>query len=264
MQPQTRSMSMLQTPLAPQTREGASRRIDGHWQIASRPELDRLAMPSGMGRRMFVPKLNVLIAATSLLGLALALAGAWPSDAQVAPTSDLRPVASFSGIADPKARSVALFEEAGRVITHPRCVNCHPVSDRPLQGNAGRPHQPPIFATASGMGSPSMPCSGCHGQSNFTLIGTRVGSMPGNPKWQLAPREMAWQGKSLGAICRQIKDTTRNGGRDYAALIDHAAHDDLVAWGWHPGAGREPAPGTQEAFGSLVKAWIETGAECPA
>ena len=100
-----------------------------------------------------------------------------------------------AGIADPKARSVALFAEAGRVITHPRCVNCHPVSDRPLQGNAGQPHQPPIFATESGMGSPSAPCSSCHGQSNFTLIGTRVGSMPGNPKWQLAPREMAWQGK---------------------------------------------------------------------
>ncbi|HEX9869520.1 MAG TPA: Isoquinoline 1-oxidoreductase subunit, partial [Candidatus Tectomicrobia bacterium] len=26
---------------------------------------------------------------------------------------------------------------------------------------------------------------------------------------------------------------------------------------------REPAPGTQEAFGALIKAWDETGAVCP-
>ena len=43
-----------------------------------------------------------------------------------------------------------------------------------------------------------------------------------------------------------------------------AGHDELVAWGWAPGADREPAPGTQEAFGALVAAWVETGAECPA
>ena len=206
------------------------------------------------------PSLSLAVAA--LTGLLLAASS--PLGAQQRSGADLRTVESFGAIADPKARSVALFEEAGRVLTHPRCVNCHPVNDRPLQGDAGKPHQPLVLATESGMGSSSMPCTACHGQSNFTLVGTRVGSMPGNPKWHLAPREMAWQGKSLPEICRQIKDTTRNGGRDFAALIEHSAHDELVGWGWNPGAGREPAPGTQEVFGQLVKAWIETGAECPA
>jgi hypothetical protein len=42
-----------------------------------------------------------------------------------------------------------------------------------------------------------------------------------------------------------------------------AAHDDLVAWAWRPGEGREPAPGTQELFGQLIQAWIDTGAQCP-
>jgi hypothetical protein len=41
------------------------------------------------------------------------------------------------------------------------------------------------------------------------------------------------------------------------------ANDDLVAWGWNPGAGREPAPGTQAQLGELVKAWIDAGAHCP-
>ncbi|HZF52700.1 MAG TPA: hypothetical protein VE093_28790 [Polyangiaceae bacterium] len=38
----------------------------------------------------------------------------------------LKPVSAFASITDPAARSVALFTEAGRVITHPRCTNCHP------------------------------------------------------------------------------------------------------------------------------------------
>jgi hypothetical protein len=44
---------------------------------------------------------------------------------------------------------------------------------------------------------------------------------------------------------------------------EHAAKDDLVAWGWAPGVGRDPAPGTQELFGQLIKAWIDSGAQCP-
>lgn len=210
---------------------------------------------------------SAIWAAVILVGLA---AGSSSARAQSPAGGALRPAGgalrtadSFAGITDAKARSVALFGEAGRVITHPRCVNCHPATDRPLQGMTSRPHQPPIFATASGMGSPSMPCTSCHGPANFTLVGTRVGSMPGNPKWHLAPREMAWHGKSLGDICRQIKDPSRNGGMDHAALVEHVSKDDLVGWGWDPGAGREPAPGTQAIFGDLVKAWLETGAECP-
>jgi hypothetical protein len=74
---------------------------------------------------------------------------------------------------------------------------------------------------------------------------------------------MAWQGKPLGEICRQLKDPKRNGGRDLALLHEHAARDDLIAWGWQPGAGRDPAPGTQQLFGALVQAWIDTGAQCP-
>ena len=87
--------------------------------------------------------------------------------------------------------------------------------------------------------------------------------MPGHPKWQLAPLEMAWEGQTLGAICAQIKDPARNGGKDLAAIHEHMAHDSLVGWGWTPGEGREPAPGNQEAFGQLIQTWIDTGAHCP-
>jgi hypothetical protein len=178
---------------------------------------------------------------------------------------DLRPVSAFAGIGDERARSVALFGEAGKVITHPRCVNCHPVTDRPLQGETQRqhPHSPRVVRGEAGMGVPGLACTTCHGPENVRLVATSLKSVPGHPKWQLAPIEMAWEGQTLGAICEQIKDPQRNGGRDLAAMHEHMAKDDLVGWGWKPGEGREPAPGTQEAFGALIGAWIETGAHCP-
>jgi hypothetical protein len=42
---------------------------------------------------------------------------------------------------------------------------------------------------------------------------------------------MAWEGKTIGDICRQLKDPDRNGGRDLAMLQEHVAKDDLV-WPW--------------------------------
>jgi len=74
---------------------------------------------------------------------------------------------------------------------------------------------------------------------------------------------MAWQGRSLGEICNQITDPERNGGKSLADLLKHNAEDGLVGWAWHPGDGRTPAPGSQEGFGALTAAWIESGAHCP-
>jgi hypothetical protein len=174
------------------------------------------------------------------------------------PSDRLASVESFSSIADPAARSAAIFTELGKVLTHPRCLNCHPAGDRPRQGDTSRLHQPPVVRGADGFGLPAMRCPICHLQANFDPAG-----VPGNPIWHLAPREMAWEGKTLGEICAQIKDPARNGNRALAALIEHIGEDHLVGWAWAPGYGRQPAPGTQKEAGALVEAWINTGAECP-
>ena len=121
------------------------------------------------------------------------------------------------------------------------------------------PHQPLVVRGASGHGMPGMACGTCHGQANYD--GARV---PGHPQWHLAPLAMAWEGRSLGQICEQIKDPARNGGKDMQALLHHMAEDSLVGWGWTPGPGRDPAPGTQAGFGRLLQAWAEAGAHCPA
>ena len=74
---------------------------------------------------------------------------------------------------------------------------------------------------------------------------------------------MAWEGLTQHALCEQLKDPSRNGGKSVAEIVEHSAHDSLVAWGWTPGHGRESAPGSQAAFGALMAAWMKDGAVCP-
>jgi hypothetical protein len=189
--------------------------------------------------------------------LSVALIGVVGSTPQVQDSTELRAPSAFAGITEPQARSRALFTEAAKVIMNPRCMNCHPAADRPTQGNDIHAHLPPV---AHGAGS----CQTCHTDRNFTLMErASYQSIPGHPRWDVAPIEMAWQGKSAGEICQQIKDPQRNGGRSLELLHDHLAKDDLIAWAWHPGAGRDPVPGTQERLGELVRAWIDSGAACP-
>ena len=145
---------------------------------------------------------------------------------------------SFSSIGDTTARSAAIFTELGKVLTHARCVNCHPAGDRPRQGDQRRLHQPPVTRGADGHGLETLRCPICHQKANF-----EPGRMPGHPEWHLAPREMAWEGKTVAEICVQINT--------------------LVGWAWEPGFGRQPAPGTQKHARALVEAWVKTGAACP-
>jgi hypothetical protein len=191
--------------------------------------------------------------------LGVLVAGLSTTLAQTPARQELQSPSAFQSIRDRAQRSRAIFAEIGKVLTHPRCMNCHPAGDQPLQGADHRIHFPP--ARRPGLGDS---CAACHTDRNVTLHETAsFQSIPGHPRWELAPLSMAWEGKSLGDICRQIKDKDRNGGRDLALLQEHIAKDDLVAWGWNPGAGREPAPGNQEIAGQLTKAWIDSGAECP-
>lgn len=165
--------------------------------------------------------------------------------------------------ADDAARSAALFTEMGKVLQHPRCLNCHPVTGGPTQGDDMHPHNPPIVRGEADFGAPGLNCNTCHGTENIPYL-SQAGSIPGHDPWQLAPVSMGWQGRSLAEICAQIKDPARNGGKDLAAILDHHARDGLVGWGWAPGEGRTPAPGSQQLFGELTRAWIDTGAACPA
>jgi hypothetical protein len=199
-------------------------------------------------------------------GVFAALAGCGGSVATPASTpplrevsrTELRAVADFARIGDRAARSRALFLEASGVLLHPRCVNCHPDGDVPHQGMQRALHDPPVQRGPDDRGVPGMECAACHQDRNQHLA-----RVPGAPSWHLAPAAMAWVGKSPRHVCEQLKDPARNGGKSLAQIVEHSARDELVGWGWAPGADREPAPGTQQQFGELVAAWVEAGAECP-
>jgi hypothetical protein len=210
------------------------------------------------------PVLFLALAASGLIFAAAAydaIGREEATDQLILPTNPitLRSPADFAAIDDLSARSIALFQEAGKVIQSPRCMNCHPRTDRPTQTDAMRPHQPLALRGPDGHGPiGGVGCKTCHGDANYDPA-----RVPGNPRWALAPAAMAWQGRSLAQICTQIKDLKRNGDKSLAALIVHFSKDDLVGWAWRPGGGRIPAPGTQEQMGALIKAWVETGASCP-
>ena len=203
--------------------------------------------------------MRVELHAGVLLGVAALLATMISAQAvSDVPAESLAKVDSFAAIGDTAARSAALFTEAAKVLTHPRCMNCHPAGDRPRQGDLRRLHQPPVDRGEDGFGLPALRCPICHQQANFD-----PGRVPGDPAWHLAPRDMGWEGKTVGQICAQIKDPTRNGGRSLDDIVHHIGTDHLVGWAWAPGAGRQSAPGTQAQEGALLDEWVKTGAVCP-
>jgi mono/diheme cytochrome c family protein len=158
---------------------------------------------------------------------------------------------------DPAVRSRELFAKMAKVLMHPRCVNCHTPDESPRQGDLHVLHDPPVVRGPANR-VVGMQCTTCHQQRNAELA-----RIPGAPDWHLAPVEMVWLDRTAAQICEQLKDPARNGGRTLAQIQDHLAHDPLVGWGWHPGAGREPAPGTQAELGMITQQWIATGAACP-
>ncbi len=160
--------------------------------------------------------------------------------------------------------------EAGRawsqieqVLTSPRCINCHPASDRPTQTDAMRPHQMSVTRGPSDHGAPGLHCSACHQTRNNDASG-----VPGAPHWGLAPRSMGWVGLTSGELCRRLKDPAANGNRSVADLVKHMTEDALVLWAWQPGRNgrgeeRKPPPVTIAQLGEALGTWAAAGAPCP-
>ena len=158
---------------------------------------------------------------------------------------------------------VAAFETVRAVLQHPRCQNCHIPGDAPLQFDAGLPHTQNVLRGPEGKGAPGLACATCHGMAN-PPASYGASMPPGAPNWHLPPpeRKMVFLNLSSGELCRVVRDPEKNGGKDFAALTEHVAHDQLVLWGWHPGAGRAPVPVPHAEFVAKFKTWIDAGAPC--
>lgn len=159
------------------------------------------------------------------------------------------------------AISQAAFLEAYKVFMHPRCMNCHPNGDRPLQGNDSHIHAQNVQRGPDGKGLFALKCANCHQDMN--LPGANM--PPGNPNWHLTPPEMpmVFQGRSPRELALQMVDTKQNGGKSLAELLHHVTNDPLVKWGWNPGDGRTLPPLTHEEFAKQMQVWIDNGAVAP-
>jgi hypothetical protein len=165
--------------------------------------------------------------------------------------------------AQSKSESENLFMQMHRVLTHPRCLNCHPKGNSPKQGDEARLHVPRMTRGPQDHGPAGMHCDTCHQGANFAASG-----VPGAPNWHLAPLAMAWEDRTPGEICRQMLDQRRNGNKSLAQIVEHLTQDELVAWGWNPGVdvtgkAREPVPIPKPEFNRIVHAWEKSGAACP-
>ena len=158
-------------------------------------------------------------------------------------------------------KSVAAFKEVYKVLMSPRCMNCHPSGNVPLQGEDSHLHTMLPKRGEDGKGIYAMKCSNCHQSENVPGVHTP----PGNPKWHLPPADMkmVFQGKTPRQLALQLMDKERNGHKDKALLLEHA-RDTLVKAGWNPGAGRALPPLTYEAFVNAWDTWINTGGFAPA
>ena len=159
------------------------------------------------------------------------------------------------------ATGAAAFATVARVLQSPRCRNCHPAGDRPLQGDRGRPHRMNVSrrSVAAGLG-----CGTCHQTRNADLLGV-IGGPPGAPHWGLPPATapMVFQGRTARALCVQLRDPVQTNGRDLPALLHHVSEDPLVLWGWAPGGARTPPPVSHDAFVAAFATWVAAGGACP-
>lgn len=164
--------------------------------------------------------------------------------------------------ADKKKKARAAFNAAAKVILSPRCVNCHPAGDSPLQGDTSKLHDPEVMRGTEGRGAEDLQCAMCHLEKNTDVDP----APPGVTDWHMpsAEQKMIFQGLTAGELCRNLKDPQKNGGRKSAKeVVEHLATDPKVLWAWSPGNNRTIPAMSHAAFIKKMNEWVANGAACP-
>ena len=163
-----------------------------------------------------------------------------------------------------REQALAAFETVRGVLQSPRCQNCHPAGDAPLQGDDSHVHNQNIQRGPAGTGMVGAECTTCHRNAN-PPDDFGAHTPPGLEKgWHMPTPEqkLVFVGVPAGQLCEQIKDPARNGGKDATALRAHL-DDPLVTWAWAPGFGRKPPPISHAEFVNAWEVWTAGGSPCP-
>ncbi len=205
-------------------------------------------------RRYILPGRMLMVMFVIIIVIGVANS-AFMTDSNTEPTAALQ-----QGKANDSIASVKAFSEVYRVLMSPRCMNCHPAGDVPLQGDDSHLHTMLPKRGKDGHGLYAMKCGNCHQPENTTGLHMP----PGNPKWALPPSDMkmVFEGRKPRELALQIMDYNRNGHKNKAKLIEHA-RDTLVKAGWNMGEGRKPPPLTYQEFVKAWDTWIEKGGYAP-
>lgn len=156
------------------------------------------------------------------------------------------------------------FDKMMAVLTHQRCVNCHPAGEKPRKGDDSHVTRAlGVARGAHGEGLEGLTCKTCHTDQNNDYSG-----VPGAPHWALAPESMAWEGLSRVEIARSMLNRDNNGNKSLEDIVEHLTEHELVLWAWDPGVDaeglpREKPPVSKEDYIEAVKAWAEAGAIIP-
>lgn len=156
--------------------------------------------------------------------------------------------------------SVKAFADVYKVLMSPRCMNCHPSGDVPLQGDDSHLHAMLPKRGKDGKGLYAMKCTNCHQPTNIAGLN----KPPGHPDWHLPPAnmKMVFEGRTPNQLAKQLVNPRTNGNKNMQQLIEHA-DDGLVKAGWNPGEGRTLPPLSHEEFKKAWITWIKTGAYAP-
>jgi hypothetical protein len=158
-------------------------------------------------------------------------------------------------------KSKEAFLKAYTVFTHPRCMNCHPKGDIPLQGDDSHLHAQGVQRGREGKGVLALKCKNCHQEANLK----GVNQPPGNPHWQMPPmnRKMVFEGMSPKQLAIHFKDNQFTGFKKLEDMIEHVEKESLVLNSFVPIDGCEKLPMSHKEFVESVKEWIVKGAAVP-
>lgn len=158
-------------------------------------------------------------------------------------------------------RGQEAWSDVYAVLMSPRCMNCHPSGDRPLQTDDSKPHAMNVSRESVNNG---LDCSTCHAEKNADELGAD-GGPPGAPHWGLPDKDMPliFEGRSEAELCEQLKRPGDNGYKTLDQLQHHVAKDALVLWGWEPGGERTRPPLSHEEFVAAFDAWVASRGACP-
>ena len=130
---------------------------------------------SNLTKQYFLPvkTITVLVIIISVIGF---MSFGFRNEAVISNTKDEK-------INKDSVASVKAFKDVYTVLMSPRCMNCHPSGDVPLQGDDSHLHKMLPKRGKDGKGIDAMKCSNCHQPTNIEGLNTP----PGHAKSQLPP-----------------------------------------------------------------------------